>query len=255
MQPLISVIITTHQRPVLLRRAIESVLQQGDLAEIILCSDESSLPTAQVATELLRPSDSFLRLPQLRGLAETRNMGMMAARGQWVCFLDDDDSMEGDFFARLKPMLTAPDEVVYTNFTEIREDILPGGSAERTGSRSISLAGLQVSNLAVQNFIPVSALIIPRRHLKSVSFDPSLKSHEDWDLILQLRKQARFRHADISGPNYHISSSATRNDTGELARAEIYQQIYLRHKLVGPRIWKRRIRKLLRIRSNATSVT
>lgn len=251
MHPFVSVVITTHHRPVLLRRAVYSVLEQGDLAEIILCSDEASLETARVGAELLRPSDSFLRLPQLRGPAETRNMGIMAARGQWVSFLDDDDTLNGDFLTSMRPMLTEPNEIIYTNFNEIREDILPEGGVRATGSRTISLAASQGNDLAVQNFIPLCTLMIPRQHLKGASFDPSLKSHEDWDFILQLRRRTRFRHVDIAGSNYHISSSATRNDTGALARAEIYQQIYLRHKLVGPRSWYRRIKKLRYLWSQA----
>lgn len=253
MHPLISVIITTHHRPVLLRRAIESVLLQGDLAEILLCSDESTAQTAKVAAELLRPTDSFLQLPHLKGPAETRNIGMAAARGQWICFLDDDDTIEGGFFSILLPILQQSKDVVYTNFTEIREDILDDGTVSETGRHHISLRQRHLNDLAVQNFIPASALFIPRKYLEKVSFDPNLASHEDWDFILRLRRRAGFRHADISGPNYHISSSATRNDTGPQARADIYQQIYLRHKLVKPRSWYRRIKKLRHIKRHVVS--
>lgn len=226
-----------------------SAVRQGDLSEIILCADETSAQTARVAAELLRPTDSFLQLPHLRGPAETRNIGMSVARGQWVCFLDDDDSIEDGFFDRALPILRDSEDVVYVNYTQIREDVADDGTARETSRRQISLRQHRVRDLAVQNFIHVGALFIPRRLLDGLSFDPALASHEDWDFILHLWRRAGFRHADITGPNYHVSNSATRNDTGAAARADIYQQIYLRHKLVRPRSWYRRLKKLRHIRS------
>ncbi len=54
---------------------------------------------------------------------------------------------------------------------------------------------------------------MPRFFLNDIKFDTYLKSHEDWDFILTLKKYYNFRHADIFGPCVHrdISGNAHRN--------------------------------------------
>jgi glycosyltransferase involved in cell wall biosynthesis len=86
--PQFSVVIATHDRPDLLRRAVGSVLAQtvADL-EVIVVDDASVCPP-----EL--PPDPRVRLivhDFNSGPAGARNTGIAAARGDAVVFLDDDD--------------------------------------------------------------------------------------------------------------------------------------------------------------------
>ncbi|AFZ58608.1 glycosyltransferase [Anabaena cylindrica FACHB-243] len=86
--PLLSIIIPTHNRPHLVTHAVKSALDQNmsDL-EVIVVDDASTK-----AIDL--PSHPQLRLIHLsnsHGGAGTRNVGLEAALGRWVTFLDDDD--------------------------------------------------------------------------------------------------------------------------------------------------------------------
>ena len=88
--PLLSIIIPTHNRPHLLPIAVKSALEQTlDDLEVIVVDDAS-----EQSIEL--PDDPRLRLIRLsksRGGAGARNVGTDAARGRWVTYLDDDDRL------------------------------------------------------------------------------------------------------------------------------------------------------------------
>src|SRR5438270_13713059 len=91
--PAFSVIVTTHQRPALLERALESLKTQTfrDF-ETVVVSDEPSEATHAVAGRLLNERDVYLRRRGTPGPGPSRNAGLRHASGAYVFFLDDDDS-------------------------------------------------------------------------------------------------------------------------------------------------------------------
>lgn len=88
---MVSAIITTHNRKVLLRRAIESVLKQTytDI-ECIVVDDASTDGTSEVCT--MYPVQ-YIHIPkeESHGGNYARNLGIKAAKGEYIAFLDDDD--------------------------------------------------------------------------------------------------------------------------------------------------------------------
>jgi glycosyltransferase involved in cell wall biosynthesis len=90
-RPLISAIITTHNRKEMMRQAIESVLNQvpcGEAVEVIVVDDNSSDGTREVIAEYDRAR--YLRAREGTP-AGTRNVGIAGSTGSWLAFLDDDD--------------------------------------------------------------------------------------------------------------------------------------------------------------------
>lgn len=94
-EPLVSVIIPTFNRPALLTRAVDSVLQQSYRNfEIIIVDDGSTDELALRTLEDLSnrsPKISILRNASRRGAAAARNRGIEHAGGTCIAFLDDDD--------------------------------------------------------------------------------------------------------------------------------------------------------------------
>jgi glycosyltransferase involved in cell wall biosynthesis len=90
--PGVTTVIPTHRRPERMREAVSSVVQQsyaGDI-EIIVVFDacDVSLPDVDL------PASRELRgvaNDRVRGLAGARNSGILAAKHDFVAFLDDDD--------------------------------------------------------------------------------------------------------------------------------------------------------------------
>lgn len=91
---MVSVIITTHNRIELLKRAIESVLiQTYKEYECIVVDDASSDGTEEYMVSLNNPKITYYRiLPEnSRGGNYARNVGIALAKGEYLAFLDDDD--------------------------------------------------------------------------------------------------------------------------------------------------------------------
>lgn len=91
MNSLVSAIITTHDRQDLLVRAVKSVLSQTyKNLELIVVDDASD----ERADELLREFNlQYIYIPkeESKGGNHARNVGIRAAKGEYIAFLDDDD--------------------------------------------------------------------------------------------------------------------------------------------------------------------
>ena len=87
---LLSIIIPTYNRPHFLPRAVESALQQTlEEVEVIVVDDGSDEPVTLPEHSQLK----VIRLSQNSGNAVARNVGLKAAKGQYVTYLDDDDQL------------------------------------------------------------------------------------------------------------------------------------------------------------------
>lgn len=100
----VSVIIPTFNRELLLKRAIESVLNQTVKADqIIIVDDGSTDGTPEMcaqfsgAIEYVRQTNS--------GVAEARNRGINLARYAWIAFLDSDDHWTPTHIERMKAVI------------------------------------------------------------------------------------------------------------------------------------------------------
>lgn len=93
---LVSVIVTTHNRCNLMKRAVKSIQNQSYAnLEIIIIDDNSSDNTKAYADELVK-NDSrikYIKIPksESKGGNYARNKGIDNSRGEYVAFLDDDD--------------------------------------------------------------------------------------------------------------------------------------------------------------------
>lgn len=119
----ISVIIPTYNRPELVPLAINSVLAQSHpAAEIIIVDDGSNQDMREI---LVGYGDKLRVIRQPNGgLSAARNTGILAAKHDWVSFLDDDDEYAPERLAqaaesiRRHPMV----DVHLTNTAIVSED-------------------------------------------------------------------------------------------------------------------------------------
>ena len=95
MKPILSIIIPTYNRKKFLLRAINSIYHQSfQNFEILICDDGSSDSTMALVKSISQ-RDSRVRWISGKhsgGPATPRNRGLKFARGEWVAFLDSDDT-------------------------------------------------------------------------------------------------------------------------------------------------------------------
>lgn len=98
MPPLFSIILTTYNRSQFLPRAIHSVLQQtfNDF-ELIIIDDHSTDNTPQVVAEFNDNRMTYIQQDHNQGVSTARNTGIKQAKGEYLCFLDDDDEYLPEF--------------------------------------------------------------------------------------------------------------------------------------------------------------
>jgi glycosyltransferase involved in cell wall biosynthesis len=88
----VSVIVPVYNRQALGERALLSVVAQNlEAMEIIVVDDASSTPFRLPASLSDLPNVRLIRLDTNIGESGSRNVGVAAARGPWIAFLDSDD--------------------------------------------------------------------------------------------------------------------------------------------------------------------
>lgn len=114
MTPLISVIIPVYNSARWLSRCLESVCGQTLENIEIICVDDGSSDDSPAILEAYARRDPRIRLHLLgmnRGVSTARNIGIAAARGEWLSFVDSDDFLLRTFYEDLYAASTraAPD--------------------------------------------------------------------------------------------------------------------------------------------------
>lgn len=184
-RPLVSVIIPTRNRAALLARALDSVFAQKGLGEqfdleVIVVDDGSKDSTPDVVREYGQVQ--YVRLSTHRGVSGTRNVGIEASRGAFICFLDDDDIW---LPRRLK--LQIPAFEYHPEAGAVYSQVFHTQSGKAYPEPSRAVSGWIFNALLSGNCMCTNSVLIRREALEKTGyFDEGLSSYEDWDMWLRL---------------------------------------------------------------------
>jgi glycosyltransferase involved in cell wall biosynthesis len=122
----VTVVIPTFNRPELLVRAVQSVLAQTSPPDEVIAVDNG---TRSVPDDLLPSTVRLLRITPRAGVSAARNAGAIAARSDYVAFLDDDDRWDSDYLLNVRAAIAAsprqPDVVIGRKDREIDGTVAP----------------------------------------------------------------------------------------------------------------------------------
>jgi glycosyltransferase involved in cell wall biosynthesis len=173
--PLVSIIVPTRDRAVLLARAIASIQMQS-LAEFeVLVVDNSRVSAARdTASAIADRNDPRIRVlsaPTAANAGSVRNVGLDAALGEWVTFLDDDDAYRPDKLAKQLALACATASPL----------VLCGARFHVRGRARVRHCGAgQLNGDGLLNAVGLGTPFLFHRRNAEVRFDESLQAGEDF---------------------------------------------------------------------------
>jgi glycosyltransferase involved in cell wall biosynthesis len=244
MKNLVSIIVPVFNTEQYLRRCIESLINQTYKEIEIILVDDCSVDNSLSICKNFKKIYSNIKIYQHKsnmGLEKTRNDGLDLAEGEWIMFLDSDDTFSLD---AVKTMVTfastyqvdmafASYRVISNKTIKIESGTLEEGIYSRTEFIKMCLV-----NIPWQVMSCVGSKIYKKRHIDSnkLRFDKFYKYNEDGAFMLKAMSCAeRIGYINIPFYNYYI------RDNGSIQssyRADMYELIHRTNDLMKNILYK-----------------
>ena len=180
----VSVIIPAYNGDRYIAEAIDGVLSQTfSEYEVIVVDDGSTDDTSQIARQY---GDRVNYLSQAnQGVAASRNLGLAAARGEYIAFLDQDDVF---FPHKLSAQVALLDEDpnlgIVNSGWQIVDEV---GTVKAAVQPWQQIPDLSCANLIIWKPVFLGAMLFRRSWLeRSGGFDSTLSQTPDVDLVMRL---------------------------------------------------------------------
>lgn len=235
----VSVVIPVFNGAAHLRATIESVLAQKgvDAVEIIVVDDGSTDDSVNVATRF--GSQITLIRTDNRGPSRARNIGLDAAHGQYIQFLDADDVLLPHALAkRMTRLETSGSSICISHWHELRE----GESGvftrhERSITHSHDFGNTMDVALVNGYWAPPAAWTLKRNHrTNKLRFDERIPLVEDVRFLIDADLQGvSFVEMDACLALYRITSAlslsrrSARQFIAGVSHNALYVDFYWRH--------------------------
>ena len=188
----LSILTATHHRPATLQAiALPSILAQTDPDfEWIIINDAQDPATSVLITELEAPCTlTYLEMPhpaQGFGLCHARNLGLEAASGDWIAYLDDDNAIAPEFVALTKRFLEASPDLQCSMVQQWRRrDVVRDGQVIKSGKPFISpIAPCSVEDLIAQRSLFDSNGFVHHRE-NAPRWNPDYRVFADYEFFLR----------------------------------------------------------------------
>ena len=195
--PLVSVIVRSMDRPSLAEALDSIALQTYSNIEVVLVNAKGpghADPGAWCGRFPLRMVGADGPLHRSRAA----NLGLAAARGDYLIFLDDDDWFAPHHIAALRSKI-AEDETLAAVYAAVRMVDEQGEEIRRFAEV------FDRTQLRIDNYMPIHAVLFSRRAVDAgACFDEKLDVCEDWDFWLQIAEHGNFKLLPEIGATYRI---------------------------------------------------
>lgn len=207
----ISVIIPVFNASRFLEKAVQSVLAQEEVNEILLIEDGSTDNSLEVCRRLATEFEKIKLLQhpngENKGAGASRNVGLKNASQKFIAFLDADDFyLEGRFKNHLKYLnlnneIDATFGAVKAEFETEKSERLYTKEVVTTISDTACSSSQQILDAVLEGkgFIHLNGLTLRRSSLKNdLVFDEHLRQAQDADFLYQLllKKNVKSENTD-----------------------------------------------------------
>lgn len=226
MNKTVSVIITTYKRPMqTLCRAIDSAYAQTykDI-EVIVVNDYPEYKELITSTLNKYRTIKILHNVKNSGACFSRNQGISASIGEYIAFLDDDDTWAVNKIERQLAELTGNIGMVYCSGVNIYDNGKISKMPFIKDCTHDKIALMLQGNCMGGCSFP----LIKRRVLEEVGgFDETLKSSQDYDLWLRIIQMTNIKFLPDELVNYYISADSITSSVDK--RLQGYSVVLKKH--------------------------
>lgn len=207
---LVSIIMPAYNREDTIPAAINSVLTQTyPNFELIVIDDGSSDSTAEVVKGFKDDRVRLVNGPGRSGVSEARNIGLRAAKGQLIAYLDSDNTWQPEY---LTAMVAALHQSPHAQAAYSGQYLYRGTHPEPF---AIRFASFNKGLLENRNYIDLNCFMHSKHVFKKTGmFDTRLKRFVDWDLILKISSDFTIISVPVLLSNYfyELAENAITND-------------------------------------------
>ena len=187
---LVSVVIPTWNREALLERAVRSALaQEGpERIEVLIMDDGSTDGTEERIRGLGDPRIRYFRLEH-GGACAARNRGAEEARGEYIAFLDSDDTWRPEKARiQLEALERTGADAAACALIHHEEDT----GIEFVFPDTVTPEGwVDWRKLLPRNLISTQTILGRAESLKKIQFDLDMPRMQDWDYVIRLARDFR----------------------------------------------------------------
>lgn len=212
MNPWLSVIIPTYNGQKFITTALKSVQEQNDAnIELVVVDDGSVDCTLSIVRELGKHLPIRLVTPgRIGNWVAISNLGLQEAKGEWACFLHQDDLWLPGRIASIRHEIECA-----TGALVLHNARFVGPDGQNLGPWTCPLPegdvppALFIERLLIQNFIAMPSPVFRREVvIRSGGLDEELWYTADWDLWLRLGSMGpvRFIAKTLSAFRIHLES-------------------------------------------------
>lgn len=198
----VSVIIPTYKRTEDITRALESVLAQTlEAVEVIVVDDNGIGSECGIATEAaMRPYIDNRRITYIqheknKNGSAARNTGIKAAKGEYISFLDDDDTYRPDRLEKMCAKMDVLDDswgACYTGYIKHQPNGQDQYSAEKAEGDVFVQALMRSFYIGTG-----SNLFFRRSVIEDIGlFDETFKRNQDLEYIVRVLKKYKIAYVD-----------------------------------------------------------
>lgn len=191
--PYFSVVLITYNRADLLPRCIDSVINQTYKDWELIIVDNHSEDGSKELIEDYMSRDNRISLIQVHNnnvLAYSRNVGIKAAKGKYICILDSDDWYTLDKLQKVYDVCQQKEyDVIYNRYR-----LMSSKGKGRVCGKPLTWDNKFYEILIVGTIICNTTVVVKKEAVESVGYlseEPSLRAVEDNDLWLRLAKDNR----------------------------------------------------------------
>lgn len=210
-EPLISIVIPAFNAEMYLLDAVRSAQSQvHQNIQILIIDDGSTDKSLELAVNCSKKDPRIQVISQANaGLSSARNTGLRHATGDYVSFLDSDDTIHPLKISRqIAELERTGAGIAFCDYYTTDEALVPQAiSQTRPKLADIS------AQLPLQNVFPPHAALVRREVVDQVGgFDESLPSAEDWDYWIRCAEVTSMVHVPGALCAYRRHSGQMHND-------------------------------------------